>query len=132
MPRKKTPFLTQREAQIMESLWRLKKATADEIRALLPGEPHDSTVRTLLRVMEQKRLVAHEVEQRSFVYRPLIGQSRAKQQAVRGLLQRLFGGSVKNLVLQLLDDEQITPEELQRLARRATDDSPDSRKRGER
>jgi BlaI family penicillinase repressor len=132
MPRNKSASLTERQAQIMDVLWRLEQATADEIRSLLPGGPHDSTVRTLLRVMEQKGLVAHDVEQRSFVYRPRIAQNRAKKKAVQGLLNQLFGGSVKSLVLQLLDDEEITPEELQRLARSARPDCADSQKRGKR
>jgi predicted transcriptional regulator len=130
--RNKSGSLTEREAQILEVLWERKRATADEIRALLPGLPHDSTVRTLLRVMEHKGLVAHDVVQRSFVYRPRIARSRAKQQAVRRLLQRLFGGSVRSLVLQLLDDEEITPEELQRLAQGAPLEPEKSRKRGTR
>jgi BlaI family penicillinase repressor len=132
MPRNKSESLTEREAQIMDVLWRLDKATADEVRSLLPGDPHDSTVRTLLRVMEHKGLVTHDVQQRSFVYRPRIGQSRAKRKAVQGLLDRLFGGSVKNLVLQLLDDEEITPAELERLARSVPPDSDKSRKRAKR
>jgi len=117
MPRTKSESLTDREAQIMDVLWQWKGATADEIRSLLPGDPHDSTVRTLLRVMEQKGLVAHEVKQRTYVYKARIAQSKAQQKAVKRLLDRLFGGSVKNLVLQLLDDEEITPQELERLAR---------------
>jgi predicted transcriptional regulator len=116
----------------MDVLWRQEQATAEAIRSLLPGAPHDSTVRTLLRVMEQKGLVTHDVEQRTFVYRARVAQSRAKKKAVQGLLNRLFGGSVKNLVLQLLDDEEITPEELERLARSVPSESEKSGKRGKR
>jgi BlaI family transcriptional regulator, penicillinase repressor len=130
MPRSRGESLTEREAQIMDVLWRHEAATADEIRSRLPGAPHDSTVRTLLRVMEEKGLVTHDVQQRTFVYRSRVVQSKAQRKAVRGLLDRLFGGSVKNLVLQLLDDEDITPEELQRLAREAKPDSGSSQKRG--
>jgi predicted transcriptional regulator len=132
MPRSKSESLTEREAQIMDVLWRQEQATAEAIRSLLPGAPHDSTVRTLLRVMEQKGLVTHDVEQRTFVYRARVAQSRAKKKAVQGLLNRLFGGSVKNLVLQLLDDEEITPEELERLARSVPSESEKSGKRGKR
>ena len=130
MPRGKATSLTDREAQIMEILWREGPATADAIRARLPGEPHDSTVRTLLRVMDQKGLVAHTVEERAYVYRPLIQQAKAQRTAIQGLIRRLFGGSAKNLVLQLLDDEEITPAELQRLAGEAHATHKPSRKRG--
>jgi len=130
MPRSRGEALTEREAQIMDVLWRLEAATADEVRSRLAGDPHDSTVRTLLRVMEQKGLVTHDVNQRTFVYRPRIVQSKAQRKAVRGLLDRLFGGSVKNLVLQLLDDEEITREELERLARDLKPVPKHSQKRG--
>ena len=131
MPRPKSVSLTDREAQIMDVLWRRKGATADEVRALLAGEPHDSTVRTLLRVMEQKGLVAHDVKERTFVYKARIVQSKAQRKAVQMLLDRLFGGSVKNLVLQLLDDEEITPEELERLARQVRPGPKPSSQRGQ-
>jgi predicted transcriptional regulator len=130
MPRNKAASLTEREAQIMDVLWRKTAATADEIRALLPGDPHDSTVRTLLRVMEQKRLVSHKNEQRTFVYRARIAQNRVQRKAIKGLIDQLFGGSVKNLVLQLLDDEEITPVELQRLADESKPEPENSQKRG--
>jgi predicted transcriptional regulator len=130
MPRSRGESLTERETQIMDVLWRLKSATADEVRSQLPGDPHDSTVRTLLRVMEEKGLVVHDVQQRTFVYRARVVQSKAQRKAVKGLLDRLFGGSGKNLVLQLLDDEEITPEELQRLAQEVEPDSGNSQKRG--
>src|SRR5580765_6990441 len=130
MPRTKAASLTEREAQIMDVLWRREAATADETRALLPGDPHDSTVRTLLRVMEQKGLVAHKIEQRTYVYRAQIAQARVQRKAIKGMLQQLFGGSARNLVLQLLDDEEISPEELQRLAGEVQPDSEKSHKRG--
>lgn len=130
MPRKKKASLTDREAQIMDVLWRQETATAEEVRSLLPDAPHDSTVRTLLRVMEQKGLVCHEVQQRTFVYRARIVRSQARQKALRGLLKQLFGGSVRSLVLQLLDDEEITPAELERLAREEKPDSGNAQKRG--
>jgi len=114
----------------MDILWRRGTATADEVRALLRGAPHDSTVRTLLRVMEDKGLVLHEVKRRTFVYRAKIAQKKAQRKAIRGLLDRLFGGSVNSLVLQLLDDEEITPEELERLARDPKPAPRQSQKRG--
>jgi predicted transcriptional regulator len=130
MPRKKAASLTGREAQIMDVLWRQETATAEEVRALLPGEPHDSTVRTLLRVMEQKGLVAHKIENRTYVYRAVIGQTKIQRKAIKGLIQQLFGGSARNLVLQLLDDDEISLEELQRLAGEVQPKSKPSRKRG--
>lgn len=130
MPRPKTSSLTAREAEIMEILWSERAATAEQVRRRLAGSPHDSTVRTLLRLMEEKELVAHDVEQRTYVYRPLIARSKARRKALRALLSQFFEGSVSSLVLQLLDDEQITAGELERLAREAQPTPGKTRKRG--
>jgi predicted transcriptional regulator len=108
-------MLTEREAQIMNALWRLSAATAEQIRAELPGEPHDSTVRTLLRVLEGKGFVVHETRGKTFVYRAAADRDNVQRTALRGFLARLFGGSAEDLVLRLLEDEQITPEQLSEL-----------------
>ena len=54
MPRSRSNILTEREAQIMDVLWRLGPATAEQVREALPDRPHDSTVRTLLRVIARE------------------------------------------------------------------------------
>jgi predicted transcriptional regulator len=118
--------LTDREAEIMDVLWRRGAATADEIRSLLQGDPHDSTVRTLLRIMEKKGLVSHQVK-RTYVYKAKVARAKARRKAVKGLLDRLFGGSVTSLVLQLLDDEKITREQLAQLADEVKPDSSASK-----
>lgn len=115
MPRPPSEMLTQREAQIMDVLWRLSAATAEEIRARLPGEPHDSTVRTLLRVLEGKGFVVHETRGKTFIYRAAAAREKVQRKALRSFLARLFGGSAEDLVLRLLEDEQITPEQLAQL-----------------
>lgn len=129
MPRPKASALTARETEIMEILWRDGTATAERIRSELSGDPHDSTVRTLLRMMEQKKLVTHDDQQRAFVYRPLIAQGKARRKAVRSMLSQFFAGSAQTLVLQLLDDEQITREELTRLAEGTRPPNQESRKK---
>jgi len=115
VPRPPSEMLTEREAQIMDALWRLAEATAEEIRAQLPGEPHDSTVRTLLRVLEGKGFVIHETRGKTFVYRAAAARDKVQRKALRSFLARLFGGSAEDLVLRLLEDEQITPEQLAQL-----------------
>jgi BlaI family transcriptional regulator, penicillinase repressor len=118
MPRRRASALTEREAQILDILWARGHATADEIRVALPGQPHDSTVRTLLRVLEDKGHVTHlPGGGRTFIYRPVIAREKAQQAALGGLLARFFGGSAESLVLRLLEEEHLTAEELQALLR---------------
>src|SRR5215204_4513023 len=98
---------TEREAQVMEVLWRLGRATADQVREALPGGPHDSTVRTLLRALEAKGYVAHDDRGKAYVYRAAVSQAKAQRTALKSLLRRLFGGSAESLLLRLVEDERI-------------------------
>jgi predicted transcriptional regulator len=107
--------LTPRESQIMAVLWKRGEARADEIRRELADEPHDSTVRTLLRVLESKGYVKHVKRGKAFVYRAAVHQAKAQRQAILRLVKQFFGGSPEALVLRLLEDEQLTPEQLEEL-----------------
>lgn len=102
----------------MDYLWSQGRATADEIRlALLPSHPlKDATIRTLLRRLEEKGYASHVVEGRTFVYSGSTGKERVAAGAVRQMIDRFWGGSVKDLVLGLVDDELLRPEELRELA----------------
>jgi BlaI family transcriptional regulator, penicillinase repressor len=119
MARPASETLTGREAQVMDALWRLGEATAEQVREALPQPLHDSTVRTLLRVLESKGYLRHEARGKSFVYSAVIGRERAQRHALRDLLGRLFGGSAHDLVFRLIEDEAITPEQLDDLRRSA-------------
>ncbi|MAE63305.1 MAG: CopY family transcriptional regulator [Phycisphaeraceae bacterium] len=118
MARLPSKTLTEREAQIMEVLWGRARATAEQIRETMPGEPHDSTVRTLLRILEKKGYVKHSVRGKSYVYRATIAKPKAQDKAITHLLKQFFGGSAEALVLRLIDDEQILPEQLDELRSR--------------
>lgn len=122
--------LTEREAQIMDVLWTLAEATAEQVREALPDEPHDSTVRTLLRVLESKGYVGHESRGKAFVYRASLPREKAQRHAVRSLLSRFFGGSAEHLVLSLIEDERITPEQLEEIRHSTQSARPKRQKRG--
>ncbi len=122
MPRNRSEALTDREAQIMAVLWEQGPSTADVIREALAAELHDSTVRTLLRVLESKGYVRHVARGKAYVYRAVVKRAKAERKAVRSMLQRFFGGSVEALVLRLMEDEQLTPERIEELKKRLPDD----------
>jgi predicted transcriptional regulator len=115
VPRARSETLTEREAQVMDVLWRLGPATAEQVREALPGGPHDSTVRTLLRVLESKGHVARDDRGTAYTFRATVDRARAQRTAARGLLNRFFGGSAEDLVLCLVEDEAITPEQLEEI-----------------
>jgi predicted transcriptional regulator len=115
MARPKTPLLTEREAEIMAFLWDAGSGTADQIRERLSGDPHDSTVRTLLRVLANKGHVISDGNSRPTVYRPAVKRANMQKRVTRDVLKRFFGGSAEALVLHLLDDERLTADELKDL-----------------
>ncbi len=102
------------QQRMMQILWNRGKANAREITdALNKQEPvAHSTVQTLLRMLEAKSAVAHEAQERTFVYYPLVEEHKARRSAARELVDRVFGGSVAGLVTHLLKDEKIPRKEL--------------------
>ena len=60
----------------MDVIWRLEEATAEQVREALTGKPHDSTVRTLLRVLETKGYLVHEPRGKAYVYRAAVGGAK--------------------------------------------------------
>ena len=97
--------LSKREREIMDVLYRSGRATAGEIRAALSGDPSDSTVRTQLRVLEEKGHVRHEEDGPRYVYAPTVPRERAKRGVLAHLVETYFSGSVEQAVAALLDGQ---------------------------
>lgn len=108
------PRLGRIQLKIMQVLWDRGSASAREITdALSTHRPiAHSTVQTLLRKLEAKGAVDHDVQERTFVFRPLIERERVTRGATRELIERLFGGSAAGLVAHLLKEERIARKEL--------------------
>src|SRR5262245_14277223 len=117
MARPPSDILTEREAQIMEILWLRGEATAETVREALPDRPHDSTIRTLLRVLKNKGYVRISGRHPA-IYQPLVPRAQAQSKAAQSLLARFFGGAADALVLRLLEDEELTTEQLDQLRKR--------------
>jgi BlaI family penicillinase repressor len=117
MPRRPSRSLTDAEAPVMAVLWDSHKASvADVVRALSRRRAVSySTVQTILRILETKGYVAHDKVARAFIYRPVVDERQARRRALRHLVSRLFKGSPSLLVLNVLEDERIDPDELRQL-----------------
>ena len=117
MPRPKSPALTDAESRVMAVLWQQRTATvADVVAALKKKRPVSySTVQTILRILEDKGYVSHDKVARAFIYQPRVDARQARRRALRHLMARLFEGSPSLLVLNVLEDDQIEADELNRL-----------------
>jgi predicted transcriptional regulator len=103
----------------MQVLWVKGTATAEEVRELLPDHPHDSTVRTMLRVLKNKGYVRIRGRQPA-AYEPKVARSEVQTKATRNLLARLFGGSAEALVQRLVEDEELSQVQLDQLRKELT------------
>ena len=116
MPRRRKELPTQAEMEILNTLWKAGEASVQDVcQQLKPPKRAYTTVLTLLRIMEQKGYVSHEVEGRAFIYSPLLDEGTTRRSVIRRLVDRMFEGSAESLVASLLEHEDISEEELQRL-----------------
>ena len=117
--------LTRRERQIMDVLYRLKRATVGEVLRQLSAQLSYSTVRAQLRVLEEKGHVRHEEHGLRYVYFPVVPREKAARSALRHLVDTFFDGSTEKVVAALLGGE-VSPQELDRLARMIANERKES------
>ncbi len=99
---KKHKALPPRERQIMDVLYRRGRATAAEIHRELPNPPSYSAVRAKLSVLERKGHVRHRAEALRYVYLPAIAPERARQSALRHMIDTFFNGSAEQVMAALI------------------------------
>jgi predicted transcriptional regulator len=119
LARKKSLNLTEAEQRLMEVLWEKGSATVAEVAEALPkklGLAYN-TVLTTLRILEDKGYVRHTrpKDGRKFLYTPVVSRDQASHSALRHLLSRFFGNSAEALVLNLLEDENLSEAERERI-----------------
>ncbi|MGA8670290.1 MAG: BlaI/MecI/CopY family transcriptional regulator [Terracidiphilus sp.] len=104
------------ERSILSIIWRLGKVTAEQVREDLDRGLKDSTVRTVLRRLEEKGYVSHSVEDRTFIYRPAESRQRVAGRAVKRIVDWFCEGSVEALLVGMVDSKVLDRAELRRLA----------------
>jgi predicted transcriptional regulator len=117
MSRTRVHRLGDLQLQIMKVLWERREATVADVHQALPGDRDlaYTTVATMLRKMEARGLVRHRLEGRSFVYRAAVAADAVSRGMADHLLDRLFEGSLADLVGHLLTHREVSREELARL-----------------
>ena len=109
--------LSRRERQIIDILYRRGRATAAEVMEDLPGDSSYSTVRTQLRVLEEKGHVRHEQDGQRYVYSPAVPRGTVRRSALKHLVETFYEGSVEQVVAALLGGEgsRLTDQQLDRI-----------------
>jgi len=100
----------------MEALYKLGKATAAQIMEQIPEPPTYTAIRTHLTNLEKKGHIRHRSDGTRYIYEPLVARERMGRRAIENLLQTFYGNSVERLVAALLNQDNVAPEELDRLA----------------
>lgn len=102
----------------MQLVWKHGPANAEELRAKLSRPLKESTVRTVLRRLEEKGYVRHEVEGRTFIFSAVTPPAEVAERGVRGIAAWLYRGSVADLLVGVVDSSRLDAQELERLADR--------------
>ena len=105
------------QLRIMQVLWKKGRANALEITAALNkiAPIAHSTVQTLLRKLEQKEAIDHDIDDRTFIFYPLVEAEQVTRTGLKDFVDRMFAGSPKGLVSHLIKHEKFSPEELKEI-----------------
>lgn len=117
MPRPKSPTLTEAELRIMNVLWEKGACTVQQVLDGMKSKPPlaYNSVLTTIRILEKKGYVRHVKDGRAHVYMSLVGQNEATRFEIRHLVNRFFGNSHQQLVMNILEDTSIDEAEIRRL-----------------
>jgi predicted transcriptional regulator len=126
MPPRRSITLTEAELRLMKILWARGESAVAEVVAAVPGEALAyNSVLTTIRVLETKGYVTHRQDGRAFLYSAVMAEHEASRSELRHVMTRFFGNSRERLLLSMLGDGEIDPEELRRL-KEAIASTPDA------
>ena len=108
------------EQAVMDYIWSNGPSSAEACReALASSRPmKDSTIRTVLRRLEEKGYLTHQIQGRTFIYQASDARQSVAVRAVRNIIDRFCGGSAEQLVLGMVDNDVLDRKQLERLARK--------------
>jgi len=108
------------EAILMDAVWLHAPCNAEQIRKTVSTKRvlKDSSIRTVLRRLEQKGFVSHTIQDRTYIYRPTMNQEKAATRALRQLIDRFCSGSVEELLVGMLNDRMVSQKQLKAIAKR--------------
>ena len=118
------------EREVLHLVWQHGSCTADAVQKALSRPLKESTVRTVLKRLEEKGHLTHTVDNRTFIYKAADTRGRAAARAVKRIVDRFCGGSVEEVLVGLIDTKVLDRRELQRLADKITKAKADAENKG--
>lgn len=117
MPPRQSETLTEAELRVMKVLWVRGSGTVQQVLDSIEEKPTlaYNSILTTIRILERKGYLKHIKDGRAYIYAPAVQQQEATRSEIRHLVGRFFKNSHEDLVLNILEDQGITPEELSRL-----------------
>jgi BlaI family transcriptional regulator, penicillinase repressor len=130
----RAPDLGELDREVMQLVWTTGETTADAIRERLARKPKESTVRTVLRRLEDKGYITHTVDGRTYVFRAAEARPQVAARAVKAIVDWLCNGSVEEVLVGMMDARMLDGGTLQRLAQRieqAREEKAEGKKEGQ-
>ncbi len=118
MPKPEQSVLTKLELQIMQVIWRLGPSNVTAVQEGLEQDLAYTTVQTMLNILQRKGKLKRTLRGRAFEYSATVTEAKASTNAVRDLVDRMFGGSSEDLVMSLIKSRQIDPKKIAELTER--------------
>jgi BlaI family penicillinase repressor len=118
MPRKNSPHITPAELDVMKMLWQLGSGTVQQvIDALPPSEtkPAYTTIMTMMKNLGEKGALEVDRGRQPFVYTPRVRREQVLRQRLESFVQTVFDGQAEDLVLHLVEESDLSPEDLRRI-----------------
>jgi predicted transcriptional regulator len=127
MARRRSVPLTEVEQRLMEIVWAAGPVTVGQVVEAIPEaeRPAYNTVQTMMKILERKGYVKHRAEGRAFVYQAVVDRDAAARTALSHVVQRFFGGSPRELALNLIRGDHLSGadlDELESIIKRAKED----------
>src|SRR6185503_5653131 len=112
MARKPSELFTDKELEIMKLIWQMGEVTVKDIQEQLPGTQHYNSVLTIIRVLERKGHLVHRAEGKTYFYQAGESKENSHARLLRHLVDQVFGGSAASVVLNLVQEGDLTPKDL--------------------
>lgn len=112
MADKKTDQLTPLELEVMDVLWETGPANVQTVQSGMKRKLAYTTVQTMLNILHRKKKVNRTLKERAYFYRPSVSRGQVVKNSVNEIIDKMFGGSAEELVMNLVETKHITPEKL--------------------